>query len=291
MYYIIYGFFYVLSLLPLRFLYLISDFAYLLIYYVFGYRKEVVLHNLDIAFPDKSKEAKQKIAKKFYRNFTDTFAEIIKLFSADDRFLNKHAHGTFEVFDRLYEQGKRCQVHLGHNFNWELCNLTAALHIPHKFLGVYMPLNNKAFDRLFRKLRTKRGTVLVSAHNMKNEMMLHRSELYALGLVADQTPRNPQAGYWVNFFGVPTCFVRGPERGAMAGNLPVVFCHITKRKRGHYQLHFELATEHPERLQHGELTKKYVQYLEKVITDYPEMWLWSHRRWKLQWKPEYGDVL
>jgi KDO2-lipid IV(A) lauroyltransferase len=272
-------------------LYLISDFAYLLIYYVFGYRKKVVLSNLDIAFPQKSKEEKEVIAKKFYRNLTDTFAEIIKLFSVNKRFLNKHAIGNFEVLDELYAKGKRCQVHLGHNFNWELCNLTSALHIKHKFLGVYMPLENKVFDRLFRKLRTKYNTVLVSAKDMKNDMMQHRGTQYALGLVADQTPANHRAGYWVNFFGRPTSFVRGPEKGAISGDIPVVFCHITKRKRGHYQLHFEVATENPAALQAGELTKRYVQYLEKVITAHPEMWLWSHRRWKLQWKPEYGEVL
>jgi len=291
MYYILYGFFYLLSLLPLRVLYLISDFAYLLIYYAFGYRRKVVMANLDIAFPEKTTEEKMKIAKKFYRNFTDTFAEIIKLFSADEKFLNRHMVGDYSIFDRLYKEGKRCQVHLGHNFNWELGNLLSGIHIKHRFLGVYMPLNNKAFDRVFRKLRSRQGMVLISAKNMKAEMMPHRGEIYALGLVADQTPRHPGAGYWIHFFGKPTVFVKGPDKGAVSGDLPVIFCHITKKRRGYYDIHFQLATESPANLPQKELTRQYVRFLENVIRDHPEMWLWSHRRWKLEWKPEYGEVL
>lgn len=291
MYYIAYGIFYLLSLLPLKVLYLISDFIYLLVYYVFGYRKKVVMANLNIVFPNRSEGEKKKIAKQFYRNLTDTIAEIIKLFSVNEQFLNKHVTGDFEVINALYKEGRKCQVHLGHNFNWEMCNLGAALHIQHKFLGVYMPLENKAFDRLFKKLRTKYGTILVSAKNMRSEMMLHRNDLYGLGLVADQTPSWHGNSYWVQFFGIPTAFVRGPEKGAVSGNVPVVFGHITKKKRGYYHIHFQLAEKEPASLPKGELTKRYARFLEEVISKHPEMWLWSHRRWKLKWKEEYGPVL
>ena len=40
-----------------------------------------------------------------------------------------------------------------------------------------------------------------------------------------------------------------------------------------------------------ELTRKFVMYLEEVIKKYPDMWLWSHRRWKHEWKPEYGEII
>jgi KDO2-lipid IV(A) lauroyltransferase len=109
--------------------------------------------------------------------------------------------------------------------------------------------------------------------------------------VADQSPAVPSNAYWINFFGRPTPFVRGPENGARISDMSVIFCHITKKKRGYYEAHFLLAEENAGNLENGELTIKYVKYLEEVITDNPEMWLWSHRRWKFEWKPEYGPVL
>jgi len=39
------------------------------------------------------------------------------------------------------------------------------------------------------------------------------------------------------------------------------------------------------------LTQKFAVYLEDVIKQYPDMWLWSHRRWKHEWKPEYGKII
>ena len=89
MYYLIYGFLYLLSLLPMWILYGISDLLYVLIFYVFGYRKTVVLQNLAIAFPEKSQQERVLIAKKFYRNFIDTFIETIKLFSASEEFMRQ----------------------------------------------------------------------------------------------------------------------------------------------------------------------------------------------------------
>lgn len=270
---------------------MVSDFVYLLLYHVLGYRKKVVFSNLDLAFPHKTAEEKKVIAKKFYRNLTDSFVETIKLLSADQEFIDKHVSGNYEVVNALYDEGLRCQAHLAHTFNWEVGNLATSIHFKHKYLVVYMPLENKVFDRIFYKIRTRFGASLVSAKNMRREMMAHRNDLYTLALVADQSPGSANAGYWVNFFNHPTSFLKGAERGAVAGNIPVVFVEITKRKRGYYHLNFILAEKNPSQLVPGALTKKYVHYLEEVITKNPELWLWSHRRWKLQWKEGDGAVL
>jgi KDO2-lipid IV(A) lauroyltransferase len=290
MYYLVYGLLYFLSLFPLRALYLLSDLFYFLIYYVVGYRKQVVLYNLGIAFPEKTGEERRRIAKKFYRNLTDFFVETIKLFSASDRFLEKRFVADFSVFDKLNEQGKKCQVHLGHNFNWELGHLASVPHLKLKALGVYMPLTNKVFDRIFRKLRIKTGAYMLPATNMRTALLPFRHEPFALLLVADQSPPNPQNGIWVNFFNRPTPFVRGPENGARGGDLPVVFCHVLKVKRGYYKGYFTLAEENPASLAKGELTKKYARFLEEKMREQPDNWLWTHKRWKWEWKPEFGKI-
>lgn len=291
MYYLLYGLFYLLSLLPLRVLYIFSEIAFFFVYRVWGYRKEIVLNNLAIAFPEKTQKERNLIAKKFYRNFTDNFIEMIKLFSANKKFLRKHFTADFDFLDRLHETGKKCQIHLGHNFNWEIANLAVGGFTSYPLLAVYMPLSNKAIDRLLRKLRTKTGAILLPATQMKTAMLPYRDKQYMLGLVADQNPGNPARGYWFNFFGKPTPFVKGPEKYAKANDAAVVFVHITKKRRGYYEGHVRLATSNPNSFKETELTKMYITYLEEVIRANPEMWLWSHRRWKHEWKPEYGDVI
>ena len=132
MYYIVYALLYLISLLPLKILYLLSDFFYLIVYYILGYRKKVVMNNLTISFPTKTEEEKITIAKKFYRNFTDTVIETIKLLSASDKFIKAHLIGNFSIFEEIRRKGKKCQAHLGHNFNWELANLSVALATPYQ---------------------------------------------------------------------------------------------------------------------------------------------------------------
>ena len=291
MYVIVYGLLYLLSLLPLRVLFLLSDLAYLILYYGVGYRKKVVFSNLAIAFPQKPEEERKAIAKRFYRNFTDNFIETIKLLSADTDYINRHFAADYSVFDTIAAQGRKSQIHTGHNFNWELANLAIAANIRQKLLTVYMPIESPIFERLFLKLRTTTGAAMLPATRIRAAILPWRHTPYVLGLVSDQSPAVAENGYWVSFFSRPTPFLKAPENGARIANLPVIFCFFVKKRRGYYEGFFEIGEESPASLPKGELTKRYAQYLEKFITRYPEMWLWSHRRWKWKWKEAYGPVV
>ena len=68
--------------------------------------------NLTIAFPEKTEEERAAIAKKFYKNFADSFIETLKLFSASNAFIKKHFTGDFSVYDPLNEEGLRYQITL-----------------------------------------------------------------------------------------------------------------------------------------------------------------------------------
>lgn len=291
MYHLLYGLLYLLSLLPIRGLYLLSDLAYVLIYHALGYRKKVVRYNLSIAFPDKSEAERALIARRFYRNFTDSFIETIKLFSASDAFIRQRFTGDFSVFDYLYRKGVKCQLHSGHFFNWEYANISIPLHLQQKLLTVYMPIANRAFDRIFIRMRAKTGAALLPATQLRTAILPYRNEQYVLALVADQNPGEPRNAFWTPFFSKPAPFLRAPESGARRGNIPVVFCHFHKVKRGYYTIHFKLASEQPAQTRPGELTRQYAAYLEDAIRQQPDMWLWSHRRWKFDWKPEYGEII
>lgn len=289
MYYLILGLLYLVSYLPLWVIYRISDGISFLLYYVIGYRREVLMKNLSIAFPEKTEQEKKRIIKKFYRNFTDTFLEAIKLLSMRESSLRKRVQFDPSIFKELFASGKSCQVHLGHNFNWEWVNVRVARELPYSFLVVYMPIGSKIVDRLFKYFREKTGSILLPATDMRNAMIPYRNQQYMMGLVADQNPGNPAKAYWVKFFGRWTPFVTGPEKNARANNVGVVFARFYKPKRGYYVVETKLASINPEQTREGELTLQYVRYLEEVIRKQPEVYLWSHNRWKWEMKEEYED--
>lgn len=289
MYYPVYCLLYLLSLLPMRALYLFSDGIYVLVFHAIRYRKDVVMSNLLIAFPEKTEEDRLAIAKKFYHNLIDSFVEVIKLVSASDAFLQKRF--TIDVGDlnEVYKTGKSCHLLLGHTFNWEWGHLVLSHLTKYQVLVVYMPITNPVFERLFYKLRTRSGNVFLPATDMRNAMEPYLQTQYLLGLVADQNPSNASTSWWVRFFDRPTPFVSGPEKGARASGLPVVFAAIEKPRRGYYCARLKVICKDPTLFPEGELTRQYVHSLEELIRVNPDMWLWSHRRWKHAWNSAYAD--
>src|SRR4051812_29320568 len=105
MYYLLLAFFYPLSLLPLRVLYLLSDFAFFILYYVVGYRKAIVLDNLTHAFPEKSSEEILRIRRAFYRSFCDQWIETIKLLSMSKKELDRRMAGSWDVMRTMDKEG------------------------------------------------------------------------------------------------------------------------------------------------------------------------------------------
>ncbi|MBS1573934.1 MAG: lipid A biosynthesis acyltransferase, partial [Bacteroidetes bacterium] len=222
MYYIVYGIFYLLSLLPLRVLYIISDGFYALVYYIFKYRRDVVSSNLKIAFPEKTDAERKIIEKKFYHNFIDTFIEMIKLISVSDSFIEKHFIANWEVVNQVYVSGRRAHLHLGHNFNWEWGNIALGKKTPFKFLAVYTPITNSAFEKLFLKLRQRSGVTMLPSNKMKERFLPYRNTQYLLGLVADQNPSDPSRAWWFNFFSKPAPFVKGPAKNAITSDAVII---------------------------------------------------------------------
>ncbi len=288
MYYIIYPILYALSLLPFFILYGISNFFFYITYYVAGYRKKVVLSNLDIAFPEKTGKEKTAIAKQFYRNFIDTFIEAIKLLSISEKAFKKRAVMDFSAITALLNKGKNVQLHSGHQMNWEYGHWAVATQVSVPWIGIYMRINNKALNRIFYKIRNIEKTVLVAAHEFKSRAHACFKQQYTIGLAADQNPGNPANAYWINFFSRPAPFVTGPDKGARKNNTAVVFVRFVKLKRGYYRFDAEVITENAATLKEGELTLMYRDFLEKTIRRNPDNYLWSHRRWKWPYLPAYA---
>lgn len=280
MYYIVYGFLYAFSLLPFFVLYGISDFVAFMMYYVAGYRKEVVMKNLQIAFPEKTGKERIAIAKRFYRNLVDTFIETIKLLSLSDRQIAKHALLDVTVINELAAKGKILQLMAGHQFNWEFVNLAIAEKISIPWIGIYMRIKNEAVNRIIYKMRSRRGTILVAAHEYISKRHSVFSGQYAIGLAADQNPGKVGEAYWINFFNRPTPFITGPDKGARKSGVAVVFVKFIKVKRGYYRFEPTVITEEGANLKEYELLLKYRDFLEQTIRENPDNYLWSHNRFR-----------
>jgi len=286
MYYIVYCLLYLISLLPWRVIYIISDFFYLIAYYIVGYRKKVVFSNLQIAFPDKTEAERIKIAKEFYSQFMDSLVEMIKLISISKKDFQKRHTINASVLNDYYDKLDRVQFTTGHFFSWEFANLGVSLESKFPILVVYMPLSNKIFDRIIYKMRSKFGTILISATEFRTRFHQYTKNKYSLVLVADQNPGNPKNAYWLPFFGKMAPFVKGPEKGARNNHTAVFYAHFYKVKRGYYRTDIEFITDNPESYPEGALTKLLVKKIEDSVKEKPSGYLWSHKRWKFEFDPE-----
>jgi KDO2-lipid IV(A) lauroyltransferase len=252
----------------------------------------VVQQNLAIAFPQKSSYERKKIAKEFYQQFTDSFIETFKLISLSDKNFEKRFTSNVEVLNKLYANGQSVQLMAGHFFNWEFANWGVAKYAKYPFIAVYMPLSNAYFNKIILKLRERYGSIMIPATNFKSQFHQYANKgIYAMALAADQNPGNPLSAYWVPFFGKPTPFVKGPEKGAILNNTAQVFVHFYRVKRGYYHSEYEVMTTSPNYFKDGQLTALYVKILEEKIKAKPANYLWSHRRWRYEYDAQKHEKL
>ncbi|MCK5168466.1 MAG: lysophospholipid acyltransferase family protein, partial [Bacteroidales bacterium] len=188
-----------------------------------------------------------------------------------------------DIAKELYKKNKNIIAVTGHYGNWEVF-LVLPLLSPHQVLGVYKPLNNKLFDNLLYKMREKFGAVPVTMHNSYKTVLEYKKNntLILLGLIADQRPHKKEGNYWTTFLNQETNVFLGPEKFAKKLNASVLFLYLEKVKRGKYIFKSSLLFEDILKCTDNEITDTYLKFLEKLIVDKPELYLWSHNRWKLK---------
>lgn len=283
MYYVLLILLYPLALLPLGVLYILSDVAYVLMYYVVGYRKKVVLSNLQHAFPEKSAAEINDIMQGCYRNFCDQWIETLKLLTITPQQLNKRITANWEVFHQLNEEGLNTYALLGHTYNWEWANVACQYNNRQQFAGVYMPVKNKGFDRLMLRLRSRGGGWLISMKAKKGFQRLNGVR-YIVGLIADQNPSNLQTAQWLPFMHRMAPFFKGPDQLARRARAAVVFVGIQKLRRGHYHIDLQLVSKDASQMGEG-IMPAYAAFMERQLRAQPENWMWTHKRWKHQPPP------
>ena len=289
MYHLVYGILYLISLLPFRVLYFFSDAFYGIIFYVFGYRKKIVLNNLKIAFPEKAEEERVRIAKDFYHNLIDYVFETIKLISVSEKEIFKRCKSDFDI-NEVARKLQKVQVHSSHQFNAEYANWFYSKNSALPSVGIYIKLSNKILDRIILNIRTRYGTLMVESNDFRYKMNEVYKNPYMLGWAADQNPFKPHNSFWLNLFNKPAPFLKIPEKSAIKNSTAVIFARSRKIKRGYYFFEFKVITENAAGFPPGEITRMYRDYLEETIKLDPANYLWSHRRWKHGYKEEYKNL-
>lgn len=272
--------FYLVSWMPFKLLYLLSDGLYILIFKVFRYRHQVIKENLSNAFPETEEATVSRIQQNFSHNFCDLLVETIKLLTISEKTLKKRVvPGNLEVLERLNRENRTTLLAMGHWGNWEWSSARFNSLDIHTYCAIYHPLSNKYFDGLLFRLRSRFGTRLYSMKDAGIKIMKNLHETTAIAFIADQSPP-PENAHWCTFLNQETAVFTGLSRISQKLNLPIVYFSARKVKRGLYEMNAELLIESPNSVTAEEITALYIRRLEKDIRSRPDIWLWTHRRWK-----------
>ena len=279
-YYLSLPFLYLVSLLPFWWLYRVSDFLFVVVYYIIGYRKKVVNTNLKNSFPEKTEEEINSIQRKFYAYFCDLIVESLKTLTISPKTLKKRiSFANTDVFKKYYDQQQSIIIAMGHWGNWELAGARFAIEPLHKLYVIYHPLHNKYFDQLVYKMRTRLGNGLYAMKDTLRGMIRNRKNVTATAFIADQTPSARDA-FWMKFLNQDTPIFTGTGRIANKMKYPVVYVSVKRVQRGYYEIVLEDLVPKPEDMQPEQIVEMFTKKLEEDIRKMPEIWLWSHRRWK-----------
>lgn len=275
---------YVISLLPDKILYCISDFSAFFMRKIIRYRQDIVRVNVARSFPDYKYGKIEEIIKDFYINFTDVFIELLSSISA-----TREKHSSIselenpDCLQKFHDLGKSVMIVLGHQANWEnisIANFSSSGYESKNFRFVYKKMSHKIPDMIIKWMRMQQmDGELVESNEIAKYMFNHKEEQLCYFLVADQSPL-PGAKFVVDFLNQPTLMMNGPEQLSWKFNIPVAFLNSRRVSRGKYKFTLSVITDDPSNTEEGEITRKFAALLEAGIRKHPSDWLWSHKRWK-----------
>lgn len=273
-----------ISRLPLRIFYAISDLMFFVIYYIVGYRRKVVMENLRNSFPTKSLEEIKKIERKFYLNFCDYIVETIRSFTISSIELRVRVqHLNQDVFQEAKAENKNVILLAGHLFNWEWFNVLATIIPQENSFPVYRKVQNSFWEEKIKMLRNRFGNQALEAKEVIRHIFRNPNDGNSVYMfVADQTPHFTEVTYGLNFLNQKTPAFVGYDKLSTRMDLAFVFCEMKKVKRGYYQINYYRIYPDGEKFREYEVVTKFHHLLENTINKRPDNYLWSHRRWKYQ---------
>lgn len=281
-YIVLYPFLWLISVLPFRVLYIISDLIYILIYHIFGYRKKVVNSNLHLAFPIKTDAEIKIIRRKFYHHLCDMLLESIKSITISEAEMKKrYVFKNVEDVHELEKENKSIVLFMGHYASWEWVFILQK-HVNHIGYAVYKQLSNKYFDALVKRIRAKYNSYLITTKETFPTLIQAKqdNQLTLNGFVFDQSPKLDRAIHWQNFMGKKVPVHVGAEILAKRLDMATLFLKVKKIKRGYYEATIMDIIKDPKSIEDFKITDAYLKHVEEEILEAPEFYLWTHKRWK-----------
>lgn len=281
---LVYPFVLLLSKLPFRVLYIISDVVFLILYYIVGYRRDVVLFNLKTAFPEMDKATLKETEKRFYHHFCDLFIEVIKTLSISEQTLrDRYLFTNIEVLQKYVDKDQPVLVTMGHYASYEWVFALATLLKNHPGYAIYKKIKNPYFDKMIRDIRSKWNSTLVpnkQAREKIKQVLATQKGFAYFGFIMDQSPSNSNKKHFSNFLSVQTPFFTGVEKLSKQYDLPVLFLGTTRVKRGYYSSTFSVLTDTPNQHPDFAITDAYAKILTELIIKDPAYYFWTHKRFK-----------
>jgi len=270
--------------LPLSVLYVLSDIAYPIVYYIIRYRRRLVRENLRCSFPEKSEKEILRIEKAFYRNLCDVFIEAFKCLNISDEEMRRRVKVlNCELPERIASEGKNIFMLLGHCGCWEWYQEVCVRYKqPKKGAEIYKQIKSEYFSSLMHEIRSRWDTEQIEMKQTVRTMLKWHSEgePFLCGFICDQGSKGQKAKTWTTFMSQPTFIVPGAEEIAQKVNAELVYLDAEKTSRGHYRLTFrEMVVSEEEKNRPFPLSAHFFHMLEETIRRQPEIWLWSHNKW------------
>jgi KDO2-lipid IV(A) lauroyltransferase len=281
-YVIVYPILWCISMLPFRLLYLFSDFVYLIVYYIIGYRKKTVRENLALALPNLSDAERLVIEKKSFHHLCDMFLEMIKTMTISKKEINKRFVFTnLEVYKKIEKQEKSIAMMLAHYASYEWV-ISMNYYVTYSAYAIYKKIANPYFDKLVRSIRSRFKAYLITTKETVPYIVKNKNNklLSIYGFASDQSPKISSAFHWQKFMGIEVPVHTGAEMLSKKYDMNVIFLKVKKVKRGFYEASFEILSENAKAVPNYEITDKFLQLVEQQIYEAPEYYLWTHKRWK-----------
>ena len=279
---LIYPWLWLVSILPFRLLYMVSDGLFVILYYIVGYRKKTVLENLKLVFPEKTDAERKRIAKRFFHHLCDMILEAIKSMNISVEDMKARFKFTnVEVIQDYEKRQKSIALMCAHYGSWEWIFILQA-YTSHLTFAIYKKLNNKYFDKLVRKIRARYDSYLITTKESIDVLTENKKKglITINGFAADQSPKLNRAYHWNTFMGIEVPVHTGAEMLSKKLDMSVVFFSVKRVKRGFYETTFQTITDTPNDFKDYEITDRFMALVEQQIHEAPEYYLWTHKRWK-----------
>jgi KDO2-lipid IV(A) lauroyltransferase len=249
---------------------------------VIRYHRQDAIDSLTRAFPEKPQYEILEIVRRMYANLGMNLAEVFRLGKVTDEFLRENIE--FEDGEHVRAallRNRGAVILTGHLGNWDLLAAIAP-RLGYPLTVISKDIKNKGLNEYWMNIRQRFGVKFVPAHNSYRACLTALKKNELIGFILDQNMIKTE-GVFVDFFGKTACTTPGLAYMSAQSGAPVVPVFMIRRENGRHLVKVlplldPPPNREPETIR--EFTQRYTKIIEDIIREYPDQWIWIHRRWK-----------